>query len=92
MHAFGVDDTLQFLALFSCCLDVDQFKRAQVVWFWEVLKTRSELCGVNGVIPLAMKFVLSQVHSLNFLISHVPTGRVFSTVQTAASAITQKRP
>ena len=38
MHAFGVDDTLQFLALFSCCLDVDQFKRAQVVWFWEVLK------------------------------------------------------
>jgi len=39
MHAFGVDDTLQFLALFSCCLDVDQFKRAQVVWFWEVLKS-----------------------------------------------------
>jgi len=38
MHAFGVDDTLQLLALFSCCLDVDQFNRAQVVWFWEVLK------------------------------------------------------
>jgi hypothetical protein len=42
MHAFGVDDTLQFLALFSCCLDVDQFKRAQVVWFWEVLVKASK--------------------------------------------------
>jgi hypothetical protein len=38
MHAFGVDDTLQLLALISFCLDVDQFNRAQVVWFWEVLK------------------------------------------------------
>jgi hypothetical protein len=38
MHAFGVDDTLQLLVRFSFCLDVDQFSRAQVVWFWEVLK------------------------------------------------------
>jgi hypothetical protein len=51
MHAFGVDDTLQFLALFSCCLDVDQFKRAQVVWFWEVLKPIRGNCA-GARVPL----------------------------------------
>src|ERR1039458_9868493 len=38
--------------------------------------------GVNGVIPFAMKLVLLQVHSPNFLIRHLPAGRVFPAIQT----------
>jgi hypothetical protein len=62
MHAFGVDDTLQLLALISCCLDVDQFNRAQVVCFWEVLKpsgeasqslVRSTVCAAVGCVFIA---------------------------------------
>ena len=40
--------------------------------------------GVNGVIPFAVKLVLLQVHSPNFLIRHLPAGRVFPTIQTAS--------
>jgi len=38
---------------------------------------------MNGVIPFTMKPVPFQVHSLDFLIRHLPTGRVFPTIQTA---------
>src|ERR1039458_4842145 len=47
------------------------------------VSTRLVRGGVNGVIPVAMKFVLFQVHSPNFLIRHLPAGRVFPTIQTA---------
>ena len=39
--------------------------------------------GVNDVIPVAMKRVPFQVHSVKFLIRHIPSGRVFPTIQTA---------
>ena len=38
---------------------------------------------MNDVIPVAMKRVPFQVHSLKFLIRHIPSGRVFPTIQTA---------
>src|SRR3990172_3882359 len=38
---------------------------------------------LNNVIPVAMKRLLFQVHSLKFLIRHLPSGRVFPTIQTA---------
>ena len=38
---------------------------------------------MNGVIPFTMKLVLFQIHSLNFLIRHLPTGRISPTIQTA---------
>ena len=38
--------------------------------------------GVNGVIPFAMKLVLLQVDPPNFLIRHLPAGRVFPAIQT----------
>ena len=47
------------------------------------VSTRLVRGGVNGVIPVAMKFVLFQVHSPNFLIRYLPAGRVFPTIQTA---------
>src|ERR1017187_4271569 len=40
--------------------------------------------GVNGVIPFAMELVLLQVHSPNFLIRHLPAGRVFPAIQTTS--------
>ena len=47
------------------------------------VSTRLVRGGVNGVIPVAMRFVLFQVHSANFLIRHLPAGRLFPTIQTA---------
>ena len=38
---------------------------------------------MNGVIPVTMKRVPFQVHSFNFLIRNLPTGRVFPTIQPA---------
>src|ERR1035437_2358188 len=40
--------------------------------------------GVNGVIPFAMELVLLQVHPPNFLIRHLPAGRVFPAIQTTS--------
>src|ERR1035437_11026131 len=38
---------------------------------------------MNGVIPFTMNPVLFQIHSLDFLLRHLPSGRVFTTIQTA---------
>ena len=38
---------------------------------------------MNRVIPFTMKLVRFEVHSFNFLIRHLPPGRVFPTIQTA---------
>src|ERR1035437_6547834 len=38
--------------------------------------------GSTLVVPFAMKLVLLQVHSPNFLIRHLPAGRVFPAIQT----------
>ena len=38
---------------------------------------------MNRVIPFTMKLVRFEVHSFNFLIRHLATGRVFPTIQTA---------
>ena len=38
---------------------------------------------MNGVIPFTVKLVPFQIHSLDFLIRHLATGRVFATVKTA---------
>jgi hypothetical protein len=48
MHAFGADDIFDLISSGHSLPGVDHFCRAQVVWFWEVLKPISTLTTRTG--------------------------------------------